>query len=110
MKKRYYLLIIFPLWGSVILFIILFVKSIKRQANKENVIRFFIFLALTAVLCMFAAAGFVNLVDNIFISNYYEQTDLLTIIELIVMFTIGGWLTNVITILRANEKWWYLVL
>ena len=100
MNKKINLLIIIPIFGTIILLIWLFVKMIKEEINKKIFYAVFISGALfgfLSILVIILFLKFINSLINItyFIDNY----------GMLISFIIGGYLMNLFTFILINKKW-----
>lgn len=100
MNKKLNYLAIIPVWGSVVLFLYLFIKMVKKEVNPKKFHAYFIssalfgfFSILIVVLGMNFIHSFVDISD--FVSNYGLAT----------AFIIGGYILNSFVFILINRKW-----
>lgn len=100
MNKKINLLIIIPIYGTIILMIWLFIKMIKEEINKKIFYAIFISSALFGFLSILITILFLNIINSLtnityFIDNY----------GILFSFIIGGYLMNLFTFILINRKW-----
>lgn len=100
MNKKINLLIIIPIYGTIILMIWLFIKMIKEEINKKIFYAIFISSALFGFLSILITILFLNIINSLtnityFIDNY----------GMLFSFIIGGYLMNLFTFILINRKW-----
>lgn len=98
-KKTNYLAII-PIFGSVILFLWLYIKLLKHEINTKKFLACFISSALLGFLSIVVVMLFLYFINylfdiKIFIENY----------GMIVAFVIGGYLLNLFSFVSINKNW-----
>mgnify|MGYP004704626805 FL=1 len=100
MNKKINLLIIIPIYGTIILMIWLFIKMIKEEINKKIFYAIFISSVLFGFLSILITILFLNIINSLtnityFIDNY----------GMLFSFIIGGYLMNLFTFILINRKW-----
>ena len=100
MNKKINLLIIIPIYGTIILMIWLFIKMIKEEINKKIFYAIFISSVLFGFLSILITILFLNIINSLtnityFIDNYGISFS----------FIIGGYLMNLFTFILINRKW-----
>lgn len=100
MNKKINLLIIIPIYGTIILMIWLFVKMIKEEINKKIFYAIFISNVLFGFLSILITILFLNIINSLtnityFIDNY----------GMLFSFIMGGYLMNLFTFILINRKW-----
>ena len=100
MNKKINLLIIIPIYGTIILMIWLFIKMIKEEIKKKIFYAIFISSALFGFLSILITILFLNIINSLinikyFIDNY----------GILFSFIIGGYLMNLFTFILINRKW-----
>ncbi len=100
MNKKINYLVLIPSWGTVIILIFLFIKSIRKEINKKKFNALFFrcgILSLLSKLVVILLLLFINSLIDItrFIDNY----------GILVEFVIGGYLMNIFTFTLINKKW-----
>ena len=98
-KKTNYLAII-PIFGSVILFLWLYIKLLKHEINTKKFLTCFISSVLLGFLSIVVVMLFLYFINylfdiKIFIENY----------GMIVAFVIGGYLLNLFSFVSINKNW-----
>ena len=100
MNKKINYLAIIPIWGTIILFIWLFIKMAKQEINKK---KFYVYLASSALF------GFLsNLIIFLFlyfINSLVDITNFIKSYGMIVAYIGGGYLMNLFTFTLINKKW-----
>lgn len=100
MNKKINYLAIIPNWGTVILFIWLFIKMAKQEINKK---KFYVYLASSALF------GFLSILIIIlfliFINSLVDITNFIKSYGMIVAYIGGGYLMNLFTFTLINKKW-----
>ena len=98
-KKTNYLAII-PIYGTCILFILLFVKLFKNEINKKK---------FNIYLCVSAVFGFLSILIMIlflkFVNSLLDITNFIDRYGLIFAFVTGGYLLNFFAFTLLNKKW-----
>ena len=97
-KKMNYLAVI-PIYGSVILLLWLFIKTIKREIDMKQLSAYLASSALVGFLSILVSVLFFKFVGSIlanstFINNY----------GLILGFVLGGYFMNLFTFTMLNKK------
>ena len=93
-------LAILPIWGTIILLVWLFVKTIKQEINRKRFHAFFISSAIVGFISIMVVVLLLNVVGLAFdISDWISQYGL------VIAFVAGGYLMNLFTFLLINKKW-----
>jgi hypothetical protein len=100
MNKKINYLAIIPIFGTVFLLFLLFVKMARGKINKKMFHTYFIsssLLGFLAILTIILLLNFVNSIINItsFINSY----------GIVVALIVGGYLVNLFTFTLINKKW-----
>lgn len=102
MNKKLKCLSIIPLYGTCILFIYLFVLSIKEKISKKNFFKSFFICAIISVICWYTIMMIVYIVSKKLI-NFDFNT-----IGIIITMIIGGYIINAVSFKYVDVKWKYL--
>ena len=100
MNKKINLLIIIPIYGTIILLLWLFIKMTKQEINKKKFHAYFISSALFGFLSVLIMILFLN-----FINSLVDITDFINNYGMLVAFILGGYLMNLFTFTLINKKW-----
>lgn len=99
MNKKMNSLSIIPIFGTVILFLWLFIKMANREINKNKFHAYFISSALFGFLSILISILFIyfinSFVDATFINSY----------GILIAFLVGGYLMNLFTFTLINKRW-----
>ena len=93
MNKKLKCLSIIPLYGTCILFIYLFVLSIKEKISKKNFFKSFFICAIISVICWYTIMMIVYIVSKK---------------GIIITMIIGGYIINAVSFKYVDVKWKYL--
>lgn len=99
-NKKINVLAMFPIFGSVILIILLYIKMVKKEIDRK---KFFAFLFCTglfgfvSILLITLLLKFVNSIIDI--SSFINNTGL------IISFVVGGYFMNLYSFSFINKKW-----
>lgn len=100
MNKKINYLAIIPIFGTVILFLWLFIKMAKQKINKKKFNAYFISSALFGFLSILITILLLNFINSLVdISNFINSYGIL------VAFIVGGYLMNLFTFTLINKKW-----
>ena len=100
MNKKINYLAIIPIFGTVILFLWLYIKMEKQKINKKKFNAYFISSALFGFLSILITILFLNFINSLVdISNFINSYGIL------VAFIVGGYLMNLFTFTLINKKW-----
>ena len=100
MNKKLNYLSLLPSYGSAVLFLLLFIKSIKGKIKTK---KFYIYLFSSAIvgflsnILMVLFLKFINFLFNTssFLGNY----------EILLAFVVGGYLLNLFVFVLVNKTW-----
>ena len=100
MNKKINCLDIILIFGTVILFLWLFIKMAKQKINKKKFNAYFISSALFGFLSILITILFLNFINSLVdISNFINSYGIL------VAYIVGGYLMNLFTFTLINKKW-----
>ena len=102
MNKNLKYLSIIPLYGTCILFVYLFILSLKNKISKKNFFKSFISCAIISAICWYMVMMIVYIVSQKIIHFDFNT------IGLILTMIIGGYIINVFTFKYVDAKWNYL--
>lgn len=102
MNKKLKYLSIIPLYGACILFVYLFILSLKDKISKKNFFKSFILCAIVSAICWYMIMMIVYIVSEKIIHFDFNT------IGLILTMIIGGYIINVFTFKYVDAKWNYL--
>lgn len=102
MNKKLKYLSIIPLYGTCILFVYLFILSLKDKISKKNFFKSFILCAIVSAICWYMVMMIVYIVSEKLI--YFDFHSIGVIITMI----IGGYIINAFTFKYVDIKWNYL--
>lgn len=100
-KKLKYLFVI-PLYGTCILFIYLFVLSLKDKISKKNFYKTFIICAIVSTICWYIIMMIIYIISKKLI--YFDFNNLGIFITMI----IGGYMMNAFAFKYIDMNWDYL--
>lgn len=103
MNKKIKLLSIIPLYGTCILFIYLFILSIKDKISKKKFFKIFTISAVVSVICWFMIMMITYIISKKII--YFDFNTFGIIITMIV----AGYMINAFSFIYINQKWNYLL-
>lgn len=93
-------LVILPIFGTVILWLWLFIKMVREKINKKKFHAYFISSALFGFLSILIIILFLN-----FINSLVDGTNFVNSYGIVIAFIIGGYLMNLFTFALINKKW-----
>lgn len=101
MNKKVKYLAAVPIYGSVILLLLLFIKAIKREIDRKEFGACFVssgFMGFFSIFVSVLLFKFINmlLVTNTFINDY----------GLVLGFVLGGYFMNLFTFTMVNKRFW----
>lgn len=102
MNKKLNYLSIIPLYGTCILFIYLFVLSIKDKISKKKFFKSFVICAIVSAICWYMVMMIVYIVSKKLIYFNFDS------IGILITMIIGGYMMNAFTFIFINKKWEYL--
>ena len=102
MNKKLKYLSIIPLYGTCILFVYLFILSLKDKISKKNFFKSFILCAIVSAICWYIVMMIVYIVSEKIIKFDFNT------IGLILTMIIGGYIINIFTFKYVDVKWNYL--
>ena len=102
MNKKLKYLSIIPLYGTCILFVYLFILSIKDKISKKNFFKSFILCAIVSAICWYMVVMIVYIVSEKLIHFDFHS------IGIIITMIIGGYIINAFTFKYVDKKWNYL--
>ena len=102
MNKKLKYFSIIPLYGTCILFVYLFILSLKDKISKKNFFKSFILCAIVSAICWYMVMMIVYIVSEKLI--YFDFHSIGVIITMI----IGGYIINAFTFKYVDIKWNYL--
>ena len=102
MNKKLKYLSIIPLYGTCILFVYLFILSIKDKISKKNLFKSFILCAIVSAICWYMVVMIVYIVSEKLIHFDFHS------IGVIIIMIIGGYIINAFTFKYVDKKWNYL--
>ena len=98
-KKINYLAVI-PLWGSIIILVWLFIKSIQKKSNPKVFLRFLFGCGMIGFLSILSIALLLNLINRMVDISAFMHT-----YGFIISVVIGGYLLNLFTFLKISKVW-----
>lgn len=102
MNKKLKYLSIIPLYGTCILFVYLFVLSLKDKISKKKFLKSFFICAIGSAICWYMVMMIVYIVSAKLIHfDFYT-------IGLIITMIIGGYIINAFVFNYVDIKWNYL--
>ncbi len=102
MNKKLKYLSVIPLYGTCILFVYLFILSLKGEISKKKLFKSFILCAIISAICWYMVMMILYI-----ISEKLMHFDFNTI-GIILSIIIGGFLINVFVFKYVDVKWGYL--
>ena len=102
MNKKLKYLSIIPLYGTCILFVYLFILSLKDKISKKNFFKSFILCAIVSAICWYMVMMIVYIVSEKLIHFDFNS------IGVIITMIIGGYIINAFTFKYVDIKWNYL--
>lgn len=102
MNKKLNYLSIIPLYGTCVLFVYLFILSLKDKISKRNFFKSFIFCAFSSAICWYMVMMIVYIVSEKLIHFDFNT------IGLIITMIVGGYIINAFAFIYINIKWNYL--
>lgn len=102
MNKKLNYLSIIPLYGTCVLFVYLFILSLKDKISKRNFFKSFILCAFISAICWYMVMMIVYIVSEKLIHFDFNT------IGLIITMIVGGYIINAFAFIYINIKWNYL--
>lgn len=102
MNKKLKYLSVIPLYGACILFLYLFVLSLKDKISKKKFFKSFFICAIVSAICWYIVMMIVYIVSEKLIRFDFKT------IGLILTMIIGGYIINAFTFKYVDVKWNYL--
>ena len=102
MNKKLKYLSSIPLYGTCILFVYLFILSLKDKISKKKFLKSFFICAIVSAICWFMVMMIVYIVSEKLIHFDFNT------IGLIITMIIGGYIINAFTFKYVDIKWNYL--
>lgn len=102
MNKKLKYLSIIPLYGTCILFVYLFILSLKDKMSKKKFFKSFILCAIASAICWYIVMMIVYIVSEKLIHFDFNT------IGLVLTMIIGGYIMNAFTFKYVDVKWDYL--
>ena len=102
MNKKLNYLSILPLYGTCILYVYLFILSLKNKISKKKFFRSFIFCAIVSAICWYMVMMVVYIVSEKLIHFDFNS------VGLIITIIIGGYIINAFNFKYVDIKWNYL--
>ena len=102
MNKKLKYLSIIPLYGTCVLFVYLFILSLKDKISKKNFFKSFFICAIVSAICWCMVMMIVYIVSEKLIHFDFNS------VGLIISMIIGGYIINAFTFKYVDIKWNYL--
>lgn len=102
MNKKLKYLSIIPLYGTCVLFVYLFILSLKDKISKKNFFKSFFICAIVSAICWYMVMMIVYIVSEKLIHFDFNS------VGLIISMIIGGYIINAFTFKYVDIKWDYL--
>ena len=102
MNKKLKYLSIIPLYGTCVLFVYLFILSLKDKISKKNFFKRFFICAIVSAICWCMVMMIVYFVSEKLIHFDFNS------VGLIISMIIGGYIINAFTFKYVDIKWNYL--
>lgn len=102
MNKKLKYLSIIPLYGTCVLFVYLFILSLKDKISKKKFFKSFFICAIVSAICWYMVMMIVYIVSEKLIHFDFNT------IGLILTMIIGGYIINAFTFKYVDIKWNYL--
>ena len=104
MNKEMNWLAVIPVWGTIILYVWLFTKSLKREINPKKLVLYF-FLSgfvgiVSTLLCVISIVYLSTLTDMSNLISTFGSTFLQFIMSIVT-----GYIVNIFTLSLINIKW-----
>ncbi|MBR7160280.1 MAG: hypothetical protein IKD20_04500 [Clostridia bacterium] len=99
MNKKLKNLAIIPLFGTCILFVYLFVLSIREKISKKKFVKNFILCAVVSIVCWLMVMMIVYIFSKNIIHFDFDS------LGLIITMIIGGYMMNIFTFKYIDKKW-----
>ena len=99
MNKKLKYLSSIPLYGTCILFVYLFILSIKNKISKKNFFKSFIICAIVSAICWYMVVMIVYIASEKLIPFDFHS------IGVIITMIIGGYIINAFTFIYVDKKW-----
>lgn len=102
MNKKLKYLSIIPLYGTCVLFVYLFILSLKDKISKKKFFKSFFICAIFSAICWYMVMMIVYIVSEKLIHFDFNS------VGLIISMIIGGYIINAFTFKYVDIKWNYL--
>ena len=102
MNKKLKYLSIIPLYGTCVLFVYLFILSLKDKISKKKFFKSFFICAIVSAICWYMVMMIVYIVSEKLIHFDFNT------IGLILTMIIGGYIINAFTFTYVDITWNYL--
>lgn len=102
MNKKLKYLSIIPLYGTCVLFVYLFILSLKDKISKKKFFKSFFICAIVSAICWYMVMMIVYIVSEKLIHFDFNS------VGLIISMIIGGYIINAFTFKYVDIKWNYL--
>lgn len=102
MNKKLKYLSVIPLYGTLILFVYLFILSLKGKISKKNFFKSFILCTIVSSICWYMVWMILYIISEKLLHLNFNT------IGLILTIIIGGYLINVFIFKYVDVKWDYL--
>ena len=102
MNKKLKYLSIIPLYGTCVLFVYLFILSLKDKISKKKFFKSFFICAIISAICWYMVMMIVYIVSEKLIHFDFNS------VGLIISMIIGGYIINAFTFKYVDIKWNYL--
>ena len=103
MNKKLKYLSIIPLYGTCVLFVYLFILSLKDTISKKKFFKSFFICAIVSAICWYMVMMIVYIVSEKLIHFDFNS------VGLIISMIIGGYIINAFTFQYVDIKWNYLL-
>ena len=102
MNKKLKYLSIIPLYGTCILFVYLYILSLKDKISKKKIFKCFFICAIVSAICWYMVMMIVYIASKKLIRFDFNTNGL------ILTMIIGGYIINAFTFKYVDIKWNYL--
>ena len=102
MNKKLKYLSIIPLYGTCVLFVYLFILSLKNKISKKKFSKSFFICAIVSAICWYMVMMIVYIASEKLIHFDFNS------VGLIISMIIGGYIINAFTFKYVDIKWNYL--
>ena len=99
MKEKLKYFMIIPIWGSIIIIVILFIELAKGKLKRKTFYSILFSIGFFGFLSILASAFFLVFINHIFdIATFLDNYGMLT------AFVMGGYFMNIFTFSLVNKK------